>query len=287
MLYKIVIIISKLVCCLPLRCRMVLGEIISRIAWPMVPAQRLRMAADNIMTGLAVDRKEAEDIAKASTVRFGQMLMEVLYIPKLNKDNINQYVKIEGEEHLEKALSLGRGVIIATAHTGNWEILGAALAMHGFPIIAVVQQQSSTAMDKFINEYRTLAGMHVTYRNSVREMVKMLAAGKIVGLLIDQDSGKGGVFVEFFGRLASTAPGAAALSRLNGSPIVPLFITYNGDGTHTAVIHPRVDVNKTEDRDYDILVTTRYLTSIVENHIRKHPKEWFWLHNRWKTPPPD
>jgi KDO2-lipid IV(A) lauroyltransferase len=86
--------------------------------------------------------------------------------------------------------------------------------------------------------------------------------------------------------LASTPQGAAALGRLNNAPIVPAFITANPDGTHTAIIHPYVIVEKTADRGEDIRITTQHLTQIIENHIKQHPHEWFWLHNRWKTRPP-
>jgi KDO2-lipid IV(A) lauroyltransferase len=140
-------------------------------------------------------------------------------------------------------------------------------------------------MDRFINEYRTMAGMHVTYKTGVREMITMLGKGMIIGLLMDQDAGSNGIFVNFFGRLASTPQGSAALARLKNAPIVPAFITENSDGTHTAILHPIRWVDKTEDRDQDIWRTTNELTQIIENHIRKYPHEWFWLHDRWKTRP--
>ena len=88
--------------------------------------------------------------------------------------------------------------------------------------------------------------------------------------------------VEFFGRLASTPQGAAALARLKDTPIMPTFITENADGTHTLIVHPLVWVDKTGNREEDIFVTTQKLTKIIEQHVRKYPHEWFWLHNRWK-----
>lgn len=287
MLYYLVKIISGLVCILPLAIRRNLGMVIGRLCWPMVPAKRRKMAINNISRALAVTEEQAAAIAKTSGIRLGPMFMEVLHMPKLNKNNIHQYVTLTGSEQLEAALSLGRGAVLATAHSGNWELLGAALAMHGFPLVAVVQRQTNAAMDTFINEYRTKAGMHVTYKQGVREMVKLLGKGKIIGLLMDQDNHSNGVFVEFFGRMASTPQGAAALARLNDAPIVPAFITENPDGTHTAILHPPVMVTKTADRTEDIRNTTQHLTRIIEQHIRQHPQEWFWLHNRWKTAPPD
>lgn len=286
MLYHVVKFLSGFIGLLPPSLRRGIGNLIGSLCWPLVSAKRRKMAIDNICRSLGVDEHQAYMLAKASAVRFGPMFMEVLSMPQLTKDNIGKHVLLSGREHLEAALKLGRGAVLATAHSGNWEMLGAALAMHGFPLVAVVQRQTNYAMDKFINEYRNNAGMHVTYKQGVREMVKLLSAGKIIGLLMDQDNHKDGVFVEFFSRPASTPQGAAALGRLNNAPIVPAFITQNPDGTHTAIIHPAVMVEKTADRDHDIYVTTQRLTQIIESHIRKYPHEWFWLHNRWKTPPP-
>ncbi len=193
---------------------------------------------------------------------------------------------MEHPEYLTEALSYGKGVVLATAHSGNWELLGASLAMYGFPLVAVVQKQTNGDMDKFINENRTRAGMHVTYKTGVREMVRMLGEGQVIGLLMDQDAHRDGVMVEFFGRLASTPQGAAALARMKDAPIVSAFITENKDGTHEVILHPPVWVQKTSSRDEDLLLTTQQLTNVIEQHIRNASHEWFWLHNRWKSTPP-
>ncbi|MEN6568205.1 MAG: lysophospholipid acyltransferase family protein [Veillonellales bacterium] len=286
MLYTIVKVFSAVVCILPASVCRCFGNALGALCWPIVPQKRKRMAIHNIISSLAVNEKTAAAIAKQSTTRFGKMFLEVLRIPRLNAANIGHHVRMIGGEYLTEALSHGHGAVLATAHSGNWELLGAALAMHDYPLVAVVQKQTNAAMDRFINEYRTRAGMYVTYKTGVREMIRLLGDGKIVGLLIDQDAGGDGVFVDFLGRPASTPQGAAALARLKGAPIVPAFITENSDGSHSAVIHPPVWVNKTTDRDEDIRVTMQLLTKIVEQHIRKHPQEWFWLHNRWKHRPP-
>lgn len=284
-MYTLVKFFSFLVCMMPYKMRRIIGDMIGNLCWPLIPRRRFEMMMDNIKRSFRCDRAAAYTIAKQSSVRFGRMFMEVLHIPKLNKYNIHQYVKLNGEEHLQEALSYGRGAVLATAHSGNWELLGAALAMHGFPLVAVAQKQTNAAMDKFINEYRTMAGMHVTYKTGVREMVTLLGKGQIIGLLMDQNAGSHGIFVDFFDRPASTPQGSAALARMKNAPIVPAFITENSDGTHTAILHPPMWVDKTEDRDQDIWNMTNKLTHIIEDHIRKYPGEWFWLHDRWKTRP--
>lgn len=284
MLYKTMNLLSYIVCILPRSLRRMSGNGVGQLCWLLVPDKRKIMAINNVIQVLDVCSSQAEVIVKQSTVRFGRMFFEVLAFPTMKKD-INQYIRFEGKEYLHEALAHGRGVVLATAHSGNWELLGAALALNGFPMIAVAQKQTNAEMDRFINDYRSLVGMHVTYKTGVREMIKMLSAGKVIGMLMDQDAGSEGIFVDFFQRQASAPRGPAFLARMKESPIVPAFITENHDGTHTVIIKEPIWAPQTEQRENDIIVTTQHLTEIIEQHIRLQPAEWFWLHNRWKSRP--
>jgi len=286
MLYRFVKIVSAVVSILPHHIRRSIGKILGVICWQIVPRRRKNMAIKNIMISLSIDQSQAASIAKRSTTRFGTMFLEELCLPKINKDNIENYVQLEGQEYLTEALSYGKGAILATSHSGNWELLGAALAIHGFPLVCVAQKQTNVQMDRLINEYRITTGMQIIYKTGVRDMIKLLGEGKVIGILMDQDANRDGVMVNFFGRLASTAQGAAALGRLKDAPIVPVFMTENSDGTHTGILHPPIWVEKTSNREQDILGMTQQLTTIIEQHIRQYPHEWFWLHNRWKNTPP-
>jgi len=281
MVYTLVKLLSRVICLLPDRVSYKLGKFIGEICWLIVPRWRRNMAVDNVIACLNVDKSRATDIVRQSSTRFGRMFLEVLRLPKI-KEDIRRYTVIEGREHLADALAHGQGAVLATAHCGNWELLGTTLALDGFPLVAVAQKQTNAEMDKLINEYRTLVGMHVAYKKGVRDILRLLSEKKIIALLMDQNGGKTGVFVEFFGRQTSVPPGAAALARMKDAPIIPAFITETGQGTHTVIIHPPVWVHKTDDREQDIFITTQKLTGIIEQHILKYPHEWFWLHNRWK-----
>ena len=283
MLYYIMKFFSRICCLLPRSFCLWLGNLLGQVTWVLVPARRKRMAIDNVKKCLTLTENEAASIAKKSWTRFGYMIIEVLRFP-LMKNNITDYVRIEGREHMEKALALGRGGIIATAHSGNWELLGGALALSGFPIVGVAQKQTNAAMNKFINEYRRLVGMHITYKTGVREMITMLADGWVIGLLMDQRTNpRDGVILKFFGRDTPCVPGPASLARFKNAPILPVFITQQPDGTHLLKIYEPVFVEKTKDKHEDIKRTTAVLTQLIETHIRKYPEEWFWLHDRWDS----
>ena len=176
--YYLLKALSKLCCLLPRGACEVIGRVLGALAWPLVPKRRKKLAKDQIMMCLGVDEKEAERLAKASSVRFGPMLMEVLRFPVIRK-HIGDYVRIEGLDKLERGLALGKGCIIAAAHSGNWELMGGAFAQAGIPLVGVAMKQKSTGADRFINEYRTLIGMHITYKSGVREMFDMRSASSV------------------------------------------------------------------------------------------------------------
>ena len=282
-MYHIMKILSRLICCLPLGICRIIGDFLGEVTWVLVPTKRKKLAVDNIIKCLKLPLKDAKTMAKKSWTRFGYMIIEILRFPKM-KEDINRYVRIEGREHMEKALAMGNGAVMATAHSGNWELLGGALALNGFPLVGVAQKQKNSAFDRFINEYRAMIGMHVTYKSGVKEMFKMISEGWVIALLMDQDAGeRNGIILDFFGRDTSCVTGPAAIARFQGAPILPVFISQNSDGTHLVKIHEAVFVEKTKDKHEDLKKTIALLTQIIEQHIRSCPNEWFWLHDRWKS----
>lgn len=282
--YRAVKLLSHFVCLLPHRAAMMIGVGLARLLWPFIPARRKRLAQTQIEHCLHVSPAEAARIARESTLRFGPMLMEVLRFPILRR-HIEDYVTITGALHTMRAsLAQGKGAIIATSHSGNWELMGGALALAGLPIVGVAKRQSAAGMDRFINEYRALVGMHVTYRSSVREMFRMIDQGWIIGLLSDQDpSRRDGVIVDFFGQETNAFTGAAAIARRCEVPIFPVFMHRRADGHHELTIEEPLYVEKTDDRAADVLRVTQEVSAYIEAWIRRYPSEWFWLHDRWKS----
>lgn len=283
MLYYVLRAISALVCVLPRSVCEFLGRGLGNFAWLVVPGKRKKLAMGQIKMCLGVDEVEASRIAKESTVRFGPMLFEVLRFPVIRK-NPSQYVRIEGLEKLQQGMAGGKGAIIAAAHSGNWELMGGAFAMAGIPLVGVAMKQKDSAADKFINEYRTLIGMHITYKTGVREMFAMLKKGWAIGLIMDQDTNRrDGIILNFFGYPTNCTPGAASMARFQNVPVFTSFMHRDAGGFHTLVVDGPFYVEKTEDKREDIKRTTQKINDAIENHIRKYPEEWFWLHDRWKS----
>ncbi|MBQ9376308.1 MAG: lysophospholipid acyltransferase family protein [Schwartzia sp.] len=276
-------LISWLCCLLPAGVCDAVGRFLGNVTWLLVPRKRKVLAKDNIMACLGVGEAEAERIAKASWVRFGPMFFEVMRFPR-TKGHLTERVEFEGLDEVRKCLALGRGAVFATSHCGNWELSGAAIAEAGIPLVGVGMRQKDAGFDRFITEYRSLVGMHVTYKDDVREMFTLLKEGWAIGLLMDQDiSRRDGVVIKWFGRPTNFVQGPATLARHQDIPIIPFYITQLSDRRHRIIFHPPIPVERTRDKRGDIIRATEAVGRVLEAHIRSHAEEWFWLHDRWKS----
>ena len=283
--YYAVKIFSKIMCVLPLCLRKLFAGFVGNVAVLVVQDWRLKMAQANVQECLGVNAERAKEIAEDSLRRFGRMVVEVLRFPLLNKDNISEHVTVEGLEYLEKAYAEGKGVIMCTGHFGNWELLGATVALHGYPMLSITRKQNNANMDRAINEFRQMVGQKVTYNRGGHGLLaisRMLKEKNLLGVLYDQDTNDDGVEIDLFGKRSIIPLGPAALSRIYGSPILPIFLHNNDDWTCTAKIYPPLYTPKTKDKEQDFYQVTRQLVDILEQEITAHPEMWFWVHDRWK-----
>lgn len=146
-------------------------------------------------------REEAERIMTDVFRNLGQSLMEILYTPNLNPENIRDYVTLDHPERLDEAMKEDKGVIVLTAHMGNWEWLG-ALAIYGYPATTIVKNQANDAVTRLLNENRESMGLEVFARGG-NEMIiaaRALKRKKLLGFLADQDGGFHGVPQPFWAR---------------------------------------------------------------------------------------
>lgn len=282
-MYRLMKLLSKLVCVMPHGIQYAFGRLLGQVAWLCIPRKRKKLAIEQILfCKIADTREQAEYVAKKSTTRFGPMIIDVLRYPEIKDGAYKEMIEIEGREILQDLKEAGKGAILMGMHSGNWELLGGALASEGFPLISVAMKQHSES-DRFINEYRALMHQHVTYKTGIREMLRAMGKGGMIGLIMDQDPGKTGILAPFFGYETLTASGAAIMARMQDAPIVPITIHYDKfKEKHMIDIQTPIYVEKTDDKDRDVLLTTIKLNEIMEDHIRRYPTEWFWLHNRWK-----
>ena len=283
--YYVMKLVSKIFCILPWSVGLAFGKCLGRLALIIVPEWRMRMAAANVEECLHVSPEEARAIADQSVTKFGRMIIEVLRFPLLNRDTIQSVVKTDGLEYLEEAYAKGKGALMCTGHFGNWELLGADVALHGYPMLSIARKQNNSAMDRFINEYREIVGQKVAYNQGKEEILAMgryLKEKHLLGILFDQDTNDTGVKIDLFGKEVITPGGPAVFSRAFGCPILPIFMHYDADGSCRAKIYPPLYAEKTKDKEKDLRQVTEKLIAILEQEIRSNPPMWFWVHDRWK-----
>lgn len=282
--YHLLKLASRIVCLMPYSAVLLLGSLLGRLYYRIAGRQRRRALAQ-IQECLKLSPKEAERIIRRLFINVGRMFMEVMYIPALKRETIKRYVTIENRHYLTDALAQGKGVVFLTAHIGNWEWLGAALAMDGFPMTSVIKRQPNEQYTRILNEYRRMVGIEIFARGTT-ELVgaaKALKQGKVLGFLADQDGGHDGVFAEFLGKMASTPKGAAVFAKRFGAPVVPAFIVRRPEDGHRIIIHAPLYYQDTGNEQADVAEFTIRLNRVIEETIRQYPDQWLWFQKRWNT----
>lgn len=284
--YHLIKLISKLVCLLPYRVILWIGRGVGRLYYRLFKKQVNRAIAQ-IKDRLGYTQIQAEELAYSMCKNLGMTLMEVLYIPNLNRDNIRDFVTIENPEYIEQALAMKRGVVALAAHTDNWEWQGAALALYGYPLTSMVKPQPNPVHTKLLTEYREMTGIEtfLSGTNDIIAAARAMKKGKLVGFIADQDGDVGGIFVKFFGKMASTPVGPAFFANKFKAPILPLFIVRNPDGVgHRIVSKPPFFYENTGDEQADMLRVTEQMVKVTEEIIAEHKDNWIWFMRRWNTP---
>ncbi len=265
-----------------------LGCALGHLAYRTMRRYR-RVAMSNLRRAYGDQWSDAqiEACARASFRGVGRTLVEFfLRQPRITMEQIAAEVGFEGQEHFEAAFERGKGVVLVTAHYGNWEMMGPRLACAGYQVHAVSRTADDPALDRMIERIRTRTGLRqIPRRRAAREGLLALRQNQVLAILLDQNTLRGGVFVPFFGHPASTATGPAAFALKTGAAVIPTFCRREANGRHTMRAWPPIYPVPTSDRDRDILTLTAAMTAVIEQQIREQPEDWCWIHDRWKTRP--
>ncbi|MGH7368733.1 MAG: lysophospholipid acyltransferase family protein [Candidatus Rokuibacteriota bacterium] len=260
------------------------GRRLGDLLWWALPRRRA-VALDNLQRSFGGEQSAAEirRLGRRSFQHAGMNLVEACRYFLRPTDVMLSRIRVEGREHLQTAAAHGRGVLILTAHYGNWELLAAAHGLIGLPLSFVTRPLDHPLLDDLADRFRRRSGAElITKRQAVREALGALRRQRMVGILLDQNATRAeGVFVPFFGSPASTSKGLALLALRTGAPVVPVFLRREPAGRHC------MEVGAPLPPPPDGLVTT-YTTTfnrVIEATIRRAPEQWLWMHDRWRTRP--
>jgi len=274
---------------LPLGIQERLADFIGWLVLKISPG-RMQLMVGNLRRAFRDEYSERElkNIALRSMQNTIKSTFEFLRFPLYTEEDIKRIVKVEGAENIENALKAGKGIVFATAHFGNWELLAARIHTLGCPMTAVGRPQEDSVINDLIVKLRTSKGTgHIPRGVPMYEHITgLLAANEAVGLVSDQNAGPKGLFVEFFGTKVSAFKGPGLFAVRTGCKIIPLYIVREGYEKHRGYFLPAVEIKPSGDAGKDVLAYCQAYTKIIEDFVRQYPDHWFWIHKRWKTVAP-
>ena len=216
-------------------------------------------------------------------LHLGESLAEILWLPNVDVKERDRTTTIEGVEPVLEILRSGQGMIMITAHCGNWEWLACSFALYGVPVSVLQRERNEAELNELITGIRAGSGIRTIDRGSTsaaRQMIQALRNGGALAFLIDQSVRVESVQVPFFGRDALTPIGPARLAIRTGTPISISFIERR-DGRQYIRFQPPIQTARGDDP----VALTALLTAAIEDQIRRVPEQWVWMHDRWRERP--
>ena len=283
-LYLLVLALLAILGRLPLGVVFRLGWILGLAAWAILPGYR-KLARRNIgiAFGPSMSPADVRRTARLHFCRLGANLLSAPRLARMPEAAVQARVEIEGLDILREALARGRGVVMAINHIGNWELYAQLIGhIREYPVGVVFQPQRNKYLNRLIDRDRRRLGMETfSRRDGYVGAAEMIKRGGVLAILIDQHAGDAGVWTPLFNKLASTSPLAATLAIRTEAPVISVAIHTIGTARWRCVVEPPL-----EPAGQTVGELTYLLNRNLEKQIKAGPPDWFWVHNRWKTPMP-
>jgi KDO2-lipid IV(A) lauroyltransferase len=248
-----------------------------------VGIENLRMAF-----GDRYSEAERDRIVREVYLHFCMVLMEILQIPrKLHPTTWRDRITLVGHEKVVDQLMKGGPVIMLSGHFGNWEMAGYLFGVFGYPPHSVARTLDNPYLDRFLRSFRERTGQKMIPKSGgYDQMLEVLRNGGVLSFLADQDAGQNGMYVEFFGRLASTHKAIALLAIEHNAPVVVGYARRIGPGFRYEVgCDEMITPDEWTGSADDARLLTQRFTTALERAIRRSPEQYLWLHRRWKHQP--
>jgi len=259
------------------------------LAWfaYMVSIKHRKIINHNLTLAYSDKLSEAEkkEIGIAAFMNLIDTVFGIIRRDGMEKDEVVKNVTFEGGEIVQRYKDEGKKIIFVTGHQGNWELLSQSIAIHfDITLVGVGRKLDSALMDRVLRENRERFNVEMVYKNgATKGCIKALGQGKAIGILVDQAIRKNqSIEVDFFGHKATHSALASILSRKFDIALIPAFI-HTEDYKHYYVkVYEPLPCIKTENQEEDLAKLTQAQADCMQVAIEAHPKQWFWMHKRWK-----
>jgi len=259
-----------------------LGYIIAR------KQRKIALESLAIAFGREKSPDQIQEIAKDCFMFMAKSGVEIVFL--MDKPNLlRRRIEMVGKKNLDAALARGKGVILVSAHFGNFPLMLAKLSLEGYKTAGIMRPMRDSRAEKIFLTKRRRMGIKTIYniprRTCIEETIRTLRDNELLFIHLDQNFGTGGVFVDFFGQKAATATGPVVLAKRTHAAILPCFIVRQKDDTHKIIFEPALNLEEGKTSQETVIINIQRLTNIIESYIRKYPAEWGWIHRRWKSKP--
>jgi KDO2-lipid IV(A) lauroyltransferase len=284
--YTLIVLLTRGIGSLPPGWGLSIGAGLGRFSYRLLRRRR-EVTLENLRGAYPEkSEREIDEIALAVFRNMGKLFYEICWFTCMDDEELLARVSVSGREHIQAAHEKGKGVLVLTAHFGNWELMPVLGAHLKHPCSYVYRPLDAGALETFLVRTRTrYGGTKIPKKRSFRKILRFLDKKGLVFLLMDQNVRRDeGVFVPFFNRPAATNKGLALLALKTGAPVVPVFLIREEAG-FKGLILPEVPLIDTGDKEKDIEANTLAYNRVIESVVRRYPEQWFWVHRRWKTKP--
>ena len=225
--------------------------------------------------------QEIETLAKNVYLELAVTVAEVFVF---DERYFESRIETVGFENLKVALAQGNGVILASAHFGNWELGAKIVAKEAGQIYGVAKAQKNKLFDNYINKQRKISGVNIIeMKNALKHIVSALKKNQVVAVLIDQYAHRQGVEMDFFGHKTKTYTSVAQLAIKYKTPVVLAFDIRDESGRHKVIFHEPMMFDSLEFNEQNVLEATKMINQRLEEYITKYPHLWFWVHRKWRN----
>ena len=274
------------VAALPLQLLFACGQFLGTCAWIFSGKYR-RLATRNLEIAFANEKspRELRQLVRRHFQRLGANLLCSAKLTQMPPEKILERVELENIEAMAREFRAGVPVVLVLSHLGTWEIFAQLMPKFvGFVRNASVYQGlGNRFIDDHVRRTRSQTGLELFDRHDGFEpVIELLRSGGGVGVLADQHAGDHGVWTPFFGRLASSAPLPALIAKRTRAALIAAGVYTSGRARWRMVFTERFD-----EAGASVAVLTSKINQVIEKQIRRAPEDWFWVHNRWKTPDPN
>jgi KDO2-lipid IV(A) lauroyltransferase len=271
---------------LPRRWLFAFSDVLASLAFLFVHGYRTRSMM-NLSVALAgcAAADNSRWIVRRSLKNFFRACVEMLVAMESSDDERRAAIPVDGLEHLEAAVIKGKGVIVLSAHLGNFFLVGTRLAVEGYPIHILINQPGDRQFAKLLDDFRWQIRLRTIRarprRHALRELTEVLRRNGIVVMIADEYRKGNGVPTTMFGRTVYARRGPVTLASRTGAAIVPACVLRQPDESLRLVIEPELELLRSGKGQLESSENTSRMTQWVEKTVRAYPDQWNWLNFRW------